>query len=181
MADKPDFAKIKEERHGILEQICNDLNEALIAAVVSTAEEIPDSPEILNVHFDEIGVSHDEVFGEFFFHNIVSEEDVTGIFNGLFTIYDNLPEENLAKVYEAISVLNYYIRNGAFGVSADRKMLTFRVCLPYPLATGKQELYDMVNTTMGNAYVILDEWVDIVLRVAEGETDVESVISALGL
>ena len=181
MADRLDFTKIRKERHEILERIADDLKEAIVPAIIRVPEEIEDAPEILTVHFDEIGVSHDDVVGEFFFHNISSDEDVTGIFNGVITLADELSGENLPKLCEALAVLNYYIRNGAFGISADKKQLSFRVCLPYPLGTDKDTLLELVNTTMGNAYVTLDEWVDIVLRISEGECDIESITSALGL
>ena len=181
MANKLDIEKIKKERHEILERISEDLKEALVASVIRVPEEIENAPEILTVHFDEIGVSHDDVFGEFFFHNISSDENVTGIFNGLITLDDGLQKEQLPKLYEALTVLNYYMRNGAFGISADGRQLAYRVCLPYPLSMEKEALFDLVNTAIGNAYVNLDEWVDIVLRISEGECDIESITSALGL
>ena len=131
--------------------------------------------------FEELGVSHDEVLGEFYFQPLNSDEDVVGFFTCVMTLSEEVYEETLARLYEAISVLNFYIPNGAFGVSKDMGAITYRVCLVYPLTTEKDALFDLANAAMGNTLTLLDRWVDIVLRISEGKGDVRDIESALGL
>ena len=108
MEENVTIEKIEKMRHEVLEQISDDLNEALIAAAIRDSEdiEVEGAPEILTVIFDELGVGNDDVVGEFFFYPMGSEDDKTGFFSCVLTIADDLDEANLPGLYEAISVLN---------------------------------------------------------------------------
>ena len=179
---KLDIKKIEAMRHEVLQQICDDLNEDLVASAIRTAEDIgvEGAPEMLTVIFDEIGLSHDDALGEFYFYPVGTDEDVTGFLSCVITLSEELQTEHLDKLYEALSVLNFHILSGSFGVSADRKFLSYKLCVPYPLSMGKDELYDFVNIVTGNAVTMADQWADMVLRIAEGEGSVDDVTDALG-
>lgn len=181
MEKHDNIIEIEKMRHEVLAQISEDLNEALIAAAIREPEDIgvEGAPEILTVIFDELGVGNDDAVGEFFFYPIGSNEDVTGFFSCVLTIADDLDEANLPGLYEAISVLNFHMLSGSFGVSKDKKILAYRQCVPYPLSMDKDALLEFVNSVTGNATVVLNQWMDMVLRISEGEGDVEDILEAV--
>lgn len=175
-----DINKINEERHEVLEGISKDLENEMVASVLRTATDDENSPEILTVDFDELGLGHDSVLGEFYFYPVTSDEDTVGLFSSVLTVAEEIPEENLPAVYEAISVLNFHILTGAFGVSKDRRFLAYKQCVTYSLDMTKEELRKHVDITMGNVVSTVDQWVDMVIRISEGEGSVEDVLDALG-
>ncbi len=175
-----DIKKINKERHEILESIGEDLEKEMVASVMRKATEDKESPEILTVDFDELGLGHDSVLGEFYFYPVGSEEDTVSFFASVLTVADELSEENLSNVYEAISILNFHMLSGAFGVSQDHRFLAYKQCVAYSLDMDKESLRKHVDLTMGNAVSIVDQWADMVLRISEGEGTVDDILDALG-
>ncbi len=180
MADNR-IKEIEKMRHSVLEKVEQELNDALIAAEIRSPENLEDNMgiEILTVLFDELGVGPDEAVGEFFFYPLGSEDDVTGILGCVFTIADEINQAVLPQLYEAISILNFHILTGSFAIDKDKNLLVYRQCVPYPLSMTEEMLYEFVNTVTGNATLILDRWMDMVLRIAEGEAGLEDILDVL--
>lgn len=177
---KPDVKKIAKERREILEKISEELASTQIPAEILKTEAYENGPEILTVDLYELGVEHDETLGEFYFMPLATGDDKTGFFNGIITLTEELEQEHLDKLYEAISILNFHMLSGSFGVSQDKRFLSYKLTIPYPLDMEKEELYSLVNCAMGNAVTVCDQWVDIVLRISEGKGDVQDVMDIFG-
>ncbi|MBO6115277.1 MAG: hypothetical protein J6N21_02950 [Butyrivibrio sp.] len=178
---KPDKKIINKDRKEILKKMKTDLDETQFSSEIIVPEGVKNAPEILTIDMYEMGVGNDEALGEFYFTPLVTDEDKTGFFNCVITLSETLDETNLANLYEALTVLNFHLLSGSFGVDMNRNYLAYKLTVPYPLDMKKDSLSDLVNVTMGNAFMICDQWIDMVLRISEGKGDVDDVIDAFGL
>ncbi len=178
---KPDKKIINKERKEILKNIKNDLDKTQFFSEITVPDGVKNAPEVLTVDLYEMGAGNDEALGEFYFTPLVTDEDKTGYFNCVITLSDELEKSNLPGLYEALTVLNFHIIGGSFGVNMGGKYLAYKLTVPYPLDMKKEKLLDLVNVSMGNAFLICDQWMDMVLRISEGKGDVEDIIDAFGL
>ena len=174
------YRDIELMRKDLLERFCEDYKDAYIAAAVVE----PDSEDgftTVRVLYDELGDGDDEAFAEYYFTPLTSEDDTVQYFTGLFTLSDDLPTDDLSKLYEAMSYINFYIPAGAFSIDAGHRVLTYRLCSPMSIEASREEIYRQMNIIGGNSAAIADAYMGVLLDVANDEMTVDEVRNLLGM
>ena len=128
-----DIKKLEERRHELLNKLCQELNEAQIAAAVRKDEGVP---EMVSAILDEIGDPDAELetLGDFYFRPVNSEDDTAQTFMCVITITDELPPERMSEFYEAMSYVNFNLPAGCFSVDKDHRFFCYVLSSPqgYP-------------------------------------------------
>ncbi len=164
-----DIEKVLAERHELLERLRDSLQEELLVAELEEAEN-ENSPEVLRVVFDEIGQDNEEgALGEFFFMPPLSEEDTVQLFSAVITIGDSVDKERLPELFKIMSFINFRIPCGGFCIDEEGEFMLYRLTVPLPAGLGKDQLYDEMNIVLTNALVSADMYMDLLLKVNEGE------------
>ena len=169
-----DIKKRNEERRAILDRIVGDLQENLIAAMIREPESDEETP-IISVIFDGLGMEHDEVFGEFYFLPFPDEDVDFQHFSAVITIADEIKEEHLSELFEAMSYINFVLPGGSFCIDSEKQFLAFRLNVPLPADMDNEELYHEINIVMGNAVALTDIYMDQLLKIMDGEKSVEEL------
>ncbi len=172
--------RIESDRMGLLVRMEQELNEAMIAAKIEDTENETEQP-ILSVLFDEMGNGDGEVFGEFCFTPVVSEEDAVQFFLSVITLTEELQKEHLATLYEAMSYINFILPTGGFSVDAGHGYLVFRLGTPIPINIKGDKLYEQMQIASGNAVAMCDAYYELLLQVAAGEIGIDEVKEFLGM
>jgi len=171
-----DINKMTEERHELLTRMRDSLQEELIACDIRQPEN-EGEPEILMAVIDGIGESGEMegTIGEFYFIPPSSKEDTVQHFCATLTIADELKEEFLPPLFEAMSYVNFNIPCGSFSVDKDRSMLSFRLVTPLSAGLSGEDLLLQMNISMANAFASADLYADELIKVSGGEKTVEDI------
>ena len=169
---------IENMRSELLDRMVDDFNEALIAAGVAEIEN-EDAPKIVRAILDEIG-DDEGAIGEFYFSPIDSEDDEVQIFNALITLSEEVREESLANLYEAMSYINFTIPSGAFSIDKDHRFLCFRLSVPMGIDAGREEVYELINIATANAVAIADGYAGVLMDVIDEKMSLNDVTDFLG-
>ena len=167
-----------ENTHELLAKMADSLNEDLIPAQLSEPEEAA-GIEILSVYFDGLGMDHDPVLGEFFFSPGQSEEDRVLHFNAVLTLADEIDEERLPALYEAMSYINYRLPCGSYALDREHTYLVYKLVTPLSAELPGELLFAEMNVGAGNAVACCDLYMDTLLRLLEGELTIEDVTEEL--
>ncbi|MBO6241250.1 MAG: hypothetical protein J6O61_10555 [Butyrivibrio sp.] len=170
--------KIMKERHELLTRIQGEMQENYTAALIREPENENDPP-ILSIVFDGLGMEHDDAFGEFYFLPLPDGEARAQHFSAVITIADDIKEDHLSELFEAMSYINFALPCGAYSIDSQKRFMAFRMTAPLPIDIDPEELYKEVNIVIGNAVAITDVHMDILLKVMAGEMTVEDVKKAL--
>ena len=170
---------MKIMRRELLEKFCEDFHEAYIAAAVVEPES-EDGLTTVRVLFDELGDGDDEPYAEFYFTPLTSEEDTVQYFTGLITLSEDLPVDNLSKLYEAMSYINFYIPAGAFAIDAGHRVLTYRLCVPMSIEAAREEIFRQMQVIGGNSAAIADAYIGVFRDVANDDMSIDEVRNLLG-
>ena len=170
--------EVKEARHEILDALNTEFNEAMIAAVLT--EEQDGEPEMIQAVLDEMGDPDDEPVGQFLFRPLQSEEDTVQYFVSIITLWDELPEDRLGQLYEALAYINFSLPTGCFSIDKDHRFLCFVLSLPLPMDLPKDEVFRQVDLSIGNAIGVADMYMGIISDVMTGKEDASGVIEFLG-
>lgn len=173
--------ELEKIRHEILKQIKDEMTAEFFAVHLNKKEKEEDA-EILRVLFDELGYETEEgALGEFAFLPVYSEEEKVQYFSSAIIIADTIVEQNLSKLYEAMSTINFYIQCGAFCIDKDKQILAYKMTTPLPIGLSKDALYEQVNICMGNSVAVTDQYCDLVLRVNAGVLDIPDMLKEMGI
>ncbi len=173
-----DRAKIEKERQEILSRLEEDLQEELIPAKLVKGEN-DDDPYVLNVLFDSLGVEEDEAYGEFLFYPFDTDEDAVQFFGGIITLTEDLPEEHLPELFEAISYINCTLPTGHFAISHEKNSLAYILTVPLPFELTGELLYKEVNAVLGSSVLSVDTYMDLLTSVSKGETGIKEVLELI--
>ncbi len=166
-----------EIRNELLDRMVDDYREVDIAAVVAENDD-KDAPKIVRAILDEIGIE-DGAIGEFYF-NPSSDEDEIQIFNALLTMTEDIPEDNLPVLYEAMGYINFVLPVGCFAYDKDHNFLIFKLSVSMPISFDKEVVYSLMDTAAGNASSIVDTYMDVLVNVAKGKVSIDEVMGILG-
>ena len=173
--------KVLQARHDVMQQVVDELQEELIAALLTVAGENKDT-DVIRVVFDEMGFDNEDgAVGEFFFASPGSEEDAVAHFVSTITIADDISGEHMAELYAAMAGLNCYLPCGAFGVTRDGSILLYKLVTPIPMDLTGDALKNQVDICMGNSVAVCDQYADLLLKVLAGEMNRDGMFEALGL
>ena len=171
--------ELSKTREALLEKIQDGLLEELYAAQI---KEVGDKNRlrVLSVVFEDLGFDSESAIGDFYFRPMISDDDKVQHFCALITIADELNEDNLPSVYEAMSYINAKAVCGSFCIDKDKNFMAYRLCVPLSTSMTEDQLFEAMNVVMGNAVAACDMYMDILVRVMDGEATVQDVIDSLG-
>ncbi len=172
-----DIKEIEARRHELLEGLCKDLNDEQIAAVIIKDE---GAAEMVRAILDELGDEDNPVEGEFFFRPVQSDDDAAWIFMSVFTISNELPQERLPELYEAMSYINFNLPCGSFSIDKDHRFFCYVLSSMIPEDMVDEELYREMDIAVGNAFVIADSYIGILSDVLNGKIGADGVVEFLG-
>ena len=165
-----DTGKMIKERNELLIRLRDSLQEEMITCEIGeplNAEE----PEILTVVLDAFGdEERDGAAGEFFFMPFSTGEERVQYFCAVLTLMDDIPEENLPALYEAMSHINFALPCGSYSVDREGRFLTYKLTVPLPAELQGDALYDEMNICVSNAVNTADAYADILIKISCGET-----------
>ena len=164
-----DTGKMIKERNELLIRLRDSLQEEMIACEIHEPEN-KEEPEILTVLLDTVGDEEREgAAGEFFFMPFTTGEDRVQYFCAVLTLMDDIPEENLPALYEAMSHINFALPCGSYSVDREGRFLTYKLTVPLPAELQGDALYDEMNICVSNAVNTADAYADILIKISCGE------------
>ena len=164
-----DTEKMMKERHELLTRLGDSLLEEMIACEIAEPQS-EEEPEILTVLLDTFGDGEREgAAGEFFFMPFSSEEDRVQYFCAVLTLMDDISEENLPALFEAMSGINFALPCGSYSVDRDHRFLTYKLTVPLPAELNSDALYDEMNICVSNAVNSADAYADTLIKISCGE------------
>lgn len=169
-----DINEVMNERHTALEAVEGMLQEELVAARLNEPDD-ENGVEVLTVIFPELGLDGDSAIAELFFLPIVSKDAQVQHFSTVITIADDLEKEQFPALYEAISYINFRLLCGAYALDEESGSLVFKLSVPMPIDLQEDDLIREINICSGNAVAVLDQHIDLVLRIVDGEAGMEDV------
>ena len=172
-----DKTEIEKRRHEMLEALNTELNEEQIAAVVRQEEGMP---EMVSALLDELGDEDMEIVGDFYFRPMKTDEDGAQIFMSVITISDELPQDRLAELYEAIAYVNFTLPAGCFSIDKDHRVFCYVLNAMLPMALSDDAVYKTINLAVGNTFAIVDSYIGILCDVIDGTIDADGVVEFLG-
>ncbi len=96
-------------------------------------------------------------------------------FNTVITLADDLEKEQFPALYEAISYINFRLVCGAYALDEESGSLVFKLSVPMPIDLQGEDLIREINICSGNAVAVLDQHIDLVLGIADGEATMDDV------
>lgn len=169
---------IKEFREKVLSDLKAEFESYDVPAVLRTVEEgMP--TDILTTLHREMGPRSDEVMGEYYFMPVEGEGVDIHCFSVSLTLSEDLPENKVAILQEAIRSLNYYLMDGVFLISPDGTQLiyrcttVFKMTLPYELAM------DMIQIIIGLSLQTVEKWVESLLDLESGDAELEDFMELI--
>ncbi len=169
-------------RNELLDRMVEEFHDTFIPAVRNETED-PEAPGIVRAILDQIGGDEGDaegVMGEFFFSPMSSEDDEVHVFNAMMTISDQVPEDNLPAFFEAMSYINFHIPLGCFAYDKDHSYFCFRLSVSIPMNFDKEAIYGLMSAAAANAAHVTDDYMQVLLDVAENKFSVDEVMDILG-
>lgn len=162
-----------EMRNELLDRLVEEFHEAYIAAAVAEIDD-PEAPKIVRALLHEVGDS-DGVMGEYFFTPMSSEEDPIQVFNAILTLSEDIPEDNLPALFEAMSYINYHIPVGAFSLNMEHTFFCFKMSVTIPMGYDKDVIYGLMSAAAGNSASIVDLYMQPLMDVANDKISVKEI------
>ncbi len=174
-----DIKELIKEREELLNRLKEELNGELIASDIRKAQK-KEEPDILRVIFDDMGMEGTEqVLGEYFFLPFSGDEPSAHHFMAVLTIADDLENAPMEALFEAMSYINSVLPCGAYNIDREKKFLTFKMTLPVSVDLETEDIYREMNLMMGNSLALVDVHMDLLLKLIDGDIDIEYVKEAI--
>ena len=172
-----DEQKIKYTHETVIRMLEQDLKEKEIPTMRQNATD--DTPETLNYVVGGVGLDGDEVLGEaMFLPN--TPEDFFYTFISSMLLSDEIDEAYLDEVIVAISILNFYVPMGSFLYSATDKMLVYRNSAMISFDLPMKQIYKQAALLVEKTYEQVDKYVEILLKISEGQSNTDELIGLFG-
>lgn len=163
---------IKEFQDKILEDLKNELESYEVPAVIRKKEEgLP--TDILTTLHREMGAKSDEVMGEYYFMPITGDNVDVHCFTVSLSLSEELSEDKVDIIEEAIRILNYYMIDGYFLISPDKTTLIYRCTAMFKIDLPYDRGMEMIQIVIGVALQTVDKWVKELLDLDRGDLTLE--------
>lgn len=158
----------------LLEQLKAQFEEHGVPVALRTPEDEPELPEpILTILHESMGIAETQpVTCEMLFLPKV-DEDKAYTFTIMFTLLDNVNNENLGTLMAASSMINFYMPFGAFVLNTIGGILVFKHALVIPEETGINTALKMIDAMVGRSMDLVDNQIDYFIRLADGRMSLE--------
>ncbi len=171
-----DLEEITRERHELLERLKDSLQEELIACESFTPKD-EGAPEILTVVLDGIGEEggREGAVGDFFFMPLYSEEDKVQYFCAVLTLMDDVDNDRLPALFEAMSYINFELTSGNFCIDREKSILAYKLTLTLPMDVSGDVIYEAMNFCLDDAVNVADLYADILIKISDGGATLEDL------
>ncbi len=170
--------RLVEQRRKILKYIEKDFTDEMIA-VAYTDGETENGTGVLTAFLDDLAIEGTQATGEFFFVPMDEEEAGMQIFMSVFTLIEEVEEENLGEMIKAISILNAYVPMGAFAYDPSGRVVLFKCSQVMPITLSVMEMQARVEMSMDMAMRVVGRFGYLVYEVGEGIRKASSVSALL--
>ncbi len=165
--------KLAEQRRSIFKGMEQEFVDELVPASYSDGDE--EHAGVLTVFLEDIAAQGLESSAEFFFLPVNEEETGMQIFINLFTLIEEVTEENMTELMLAISMLNAYIPLGAYALDPAEGCLVYKYAKVMPADITKEELHTGMELSMGAAMQTVERFSYLLVEVNDGERNAKSV------
>lgn len=170
--------EIMQQRRNLFSSLEEEFTDELIPAKHTREED--GSLDAMTAFFEDLVAEGNETIGEFFFMPFAEEaQSDMQIFVNYFTIAENLAEENLMELFSAACTMNAFIPVGAFSYDVVAQALIYRHATEMPMDLSDEMLRDRIDMSMGMAVQTLTSFGYMLLEVAEGKRDADSLLRSL--
>ena len=129
---------------------------------------------------DELGDGDMDIIGDFYFRPLQTENDGAHIFMSVITISNEVPEERLPELYEAMSYVNFNLPAGSFSIDKDHRFFCYVLSTLIPIGLDDASVFQEMDIAVGNAFAIADTYIGILTDVLNGKIGAEGVVEFLG-
>lgn len=154
--DKKELMKRQKE---ILNQICEAYLENDVVATMAPGEEVG-SADMLIVQHTDTGNEIDEILGTYYFLPAAENLGPFQYFVTTLTLSEEIQKQAQETLAAAVAVINGLISFGAFTLSPDQTVISYRHVALLPDDTDVATLSLTVNGTMLNALSEVAVWAD---------------------
>ena len=169
--------EIERIRHEVLENLCHELNDEQIAAVVNKGN---GDIEMVSAILNELGDGDMDIQGDFYFRPLQTDDDAAHIFMSVITISNEVPAERLPELYEAMSYVNFNLPAGCFSIDKDHRFFCFVLSSLIPVDLDEASVFQEMDIAVGNAFAISDTYIGILTDVLNGKIGADGVVEFLG-
>lgn len=163
----------KQFQRELLLALKKDFEEVEIPVTLQDAQEENLPMDILSSLHLDYGHGQHEVMGEYYFFPVPQEEVSTHYFSTMINLENEIHQECLSQLREAVSALNFYIQCGSFVVNPSGTLLGFRFITPIPVNFSFDQALELMNLNVGHSLELAEHHVDDLIRVAQGKLSLQ--------
>lgn len=156
-------------------KIAEEIKDTMIPARVLEAEDGVPGP-VLTVIYDEMGPDGDEVMGDYSVIVGENEEDTVAYIESFLTFTEELSNEHLPELYEAISKLNFFLPFGGFTINEAENVLGYKFGMPISMDLTDEGLYGAISLCMTGGFIQANNYVFPLMQISEGKMTLDEVL-----
>lgn len=141
--------------------------EDVTEASLFTGEELGVPMDVLRVLIGSYGAGLMDVLAEFSFLPV--EGDEVWFFSSMLTIMLDVPEEAVPSLAIAIAKLNFFLPYGAFCISGDGKILSYKSVTTLRSDHDDDKLYEDMELAAETSLLIPERYVFALEQIADGK------------
>ena len=142
-------------------------DEDVTQASVFTGKELGVPMDVLRVLVGSYGAGLMDILGEFSFLPV--EGDEVWFFTSVLTIMLDVPKESVPSLAIAIAKLNFYLPYGAFCLSGDGKMLTYKAATTIRSDRDDDKIYEDMELAAETSLLVPENYVFALEQIADGK------------
>lgn len=161
--------EIKQFQHELLLALKKDFEQVEIPIALRDAREENLPMDILTSLHLNYGHGQHEVMGEYYFFPMPEEDVPAHYFSTMLNLENEIRQDCLPQLREAVCALNFYIQCGSFVVNPTGTLLGFRFITPIPVDFKFEQALQLMNLNVGHSLELAEHHVDDLIRVAQGK------------
>lgn len=166
------MTKLEQVRFDVLKELKQIFETIQVETVMREPDEnLP--THILTTLHQNMGVSSNEVMGEFYFLPLNEEKQKFHYFCSVITMHEAVPKDRYEDLIKAASMLNFYLPVGAFVVEKDGGVLAFKHTALLPFDGPAEELLSLADGGIGAALSLTNQYVDAFMKLINRQITLE--------
>ena len=163
---------LRKQQRELLGEIAELLSAMELMVELSSKEENGLADAVIAEH-PEVGDSHTELLGEYYFLPLEAEEMELQHFVTALTVLDDMEPDSSERMTEAIAKINYMLPEGAFQISPDGEILSYRYVSVMPADLPHEKMFIRMRKQIASALENTALWSDMLLSVDAGTVSFE--------
>lgn len=164
-----------EFQHQLLLALQQDFEVVEIPSILRSAQEENLPMDILTTLHRDYGHGLHQVMGEYYFFPVPQEqgEETIHYFSTMLNLENEIREDCLPQLRQAVCALNFYLQCGNFVVNPSGTLLGFRFVTPILGDMSFAQALQMLNLNIGHSLDLAEQYVDSLIRLAHGTLRLE--------